>query len=119
MRRENRLREIRDNCALTQQQVANALGIERSTYTNYETGNTEPSMDTLRKIILLYGVPLREIYPHLNCLSDDYEDYNKEKSDLSLTMLSREEKDLILRFRLLEKENKEKILSEILGEDIS
>ena len=117
--RLNRLRKIRDNCALTQQQVANALGIERSTYSNYETGNTEPSMDTLRKIILLFDAPLEEIYPRLDCLADDYEDYNGQKSDMSMSMLKPEEQELILKLRLLDKESKEKILSEILDIEIS
>lgn len=117
--RVNKLREFRDNCALTQQQVANALGVERSTYSNYETGNTEPSMATLRKIILLFDAPLEEIYPRLDCLADDYEDYNNRKSDMSMTMLKPEEKELILKLRLLDKESKERILNEILDIEIS
>lgn len=117
--RENNLKEIRKNCALTQQQVANALGIERSTYTNYETGKTEPSMDTLRKIIMLYDVPLERIYPHLECLADNFEIYNDDRSDLSISMLRPEEKELILKLRLLDQQNKERILNEISEIEIS
>ena len=37
------LRQCRENAGLTQKQVSDALGVERSTYAYYETGTTRPS----------------------------------------------------------------------------
>lgn len=41
------LRSFRKINQLTQQQVADVLKIHRTTYTYYENGITEPSIDTL------------------------------------------------------------------------
>lgn len=41
---------------LTQQQVAEALNINRTTYTKYETGDSEPSVEILRHISALLHV---------------------------------------------------------------
>ena len=42
------LRESRTD--YTQTEVARMLFVDRSTYTNYELGKTEPSIDTIKKI---------------------------------------------------------------------
>jgi transcriptional regulator with XRE-family HTH domain len=45
-----RLRSERKKRKLTQEEMADRLGIARSTYSGYETGKTEPDFDTLEKI---------------------------------------------------------------------
>ncbi len=45
-----KLKYYRDNCELSQQQVANILNIDRSTYTYYEPGKTTPSASMLLKL---------------------------------------------------------------------
>lgn len=47
---------LRTKAGLTQQKVADALDIDRSTYTYYESGKTEPSLSNLKKIADLYKV---------------------------------------------------------------
>lgn len=47
-----RLKQHRELCRLTQQQVADILNINRTTYTKYETGVSEPSHEVLRKLFL-------------------------------------------------------------------
>lgn len=59
----NLLKIYRKNSLLTQQQVADALNINRTTYTYYETGKTEPSIDTLHKLIKI-SVSHMMIYYH-------------------------------------------------------
>ena len=56
----NLLKIYRKNSLLTQQQVADALNINRTTYTYYETGKTEPSIDTLSR----FSVSHMMIYYH-------------------------------------------------------
>ncbi len=51
-----RLREIRLHKKLSQQQVADYIGVCRSTYTYYETGKTEPNLQTIVKLAQMYGV---------------------------------------------------------------
>lgn len=56
-----RLREIRNYLELTQQQVADAIGVTRSTYAYYETGKTQPSIKTLLAIARTFDVSVEEL----------------------------------------------------------
>jgi len=51
------LRSLREQHKMTQGQVADILGIERSTYAYYETSRT-PSVETLAKLARLFSVSL-------------------------------------------------------------
>lgn len=51
-----RLKEIRQKQNLTQKDVAEMLGISRSSYTNYETGKREPDLTTLSKMSDIFHV---------------------------------------------------------------
>ena len=51
-----RLKFLRESRQLSQRQVADALHIERSTYTSYETGRSEPSLQNLKRLAALYQV---------------------------------------------------------------
>lgn len=51
-----RLKELRTENNLTQTQVATKLGIRQQSYTRYENGSGEPSLDTLIAIAKLYNV---------------------------------------------------------------
>lgn len=44
------LKKIRKNMNLTQDEVAEMLGIPKPTYSHYETGRNEPSLSILKKI---------------------------------------------------------------------
>lgn len=49
---------------LTQSQVAQALHLNRSTYTYYETGKTMPGLKEIRVLVELYHIPAEAfIYP--------------------------------------------------------
>lgn len=52
----NRLRLLRNEKNLTQQQVADALGIERSLYARYEYGSRTPPVDNLIKLSEFFNV---------------------------------------------------------------
>lgn len=56
-----RLRHVRLSHGLTQQQVADALKIHRSTYTYYERGHTNPPRETLEKLVKLFHVPYESL----------------------------------------------------------
>ena len=48
--------ELREKYGYTQKKMSELLGIERSTYTYYETGKTEPSLRVLRKMAVVFHV---------------------------------------------------------------
>ena len=51
-----RLKAARKACKLTQSQVAEILGIDRSAYTYYETGKTTPSFANLLRLASVFKV---------------------------------------------------------------
>ena len=51
----NKLKKLREEAKYTINQVANALGISRIDYRDYESGEFEPSCDILEKASTLYG----------------------------------------------------------------
>lgn len=53
---QDRLRELRTQKHLTQEQVADKLGITRPAYTAYEAGKRQPDYSSLRQLADLYGV---------------------------------------------------------------
>ena len=52
------LKVLRKRRKWTQADVASRLGIERSTYTRYEIGQSEPSFDMLQRISELFEVSI-------------------------------------------------------------
>lgn len=52
------LRNLRMSKKLTQQTVADAVSIKRSTISNYEIGRRTPSLNDLRTLATFYGVGL-------------------------------------------------------------
>ena len=52
----DQLKYIRKANRFTQQQVADAINIERSTYASYETGRNRPDVATLSRFAIIFGV---------------------------------------------------------------
>lgn len=50
------LKKFRKACGYKQNEVANILGIDRSAYSYYESGKTEPSVKNLIRIARMYKV---------------------------------------------------------------
>ncbi len=70
-----RLRQARLNAGYSQQNIADALNMNRATYTYYETGKTSPDPVTLGKIARICGAPIEFFF----------EDEEDEFSSLLLT----------------------------------
>ena len=56
-----RLKKERKKMGITQNQMAEFLGIERSRYAKYECGDAAPPLDILYKISLIYRVTADEL----------------------------------------------------------
>ncbi len=58
----NKLKTLRENSKLTQEQLANKIGINRSTYANIELGNKNPSFAVAVKIKNILGCQDDDIF---------------------------------------------------------
>ena len=111
------LRTIRQQFGLTQKEVAGVLGIDRTTYTYYETGLTSPPLETLYKLSKMYHVTVG----YLMGVEINYFDPGETKiaakknsdAQLRLEAMSRDEKELLLCYRVLNSEAKEKVLEQL------
>lgn len=56
-----KLKTLRKDADLTQQEVADKLYISRSLYAKYESGIAVPNKDTLQKIALLFNVDVNDL----------------------------------------------------------
>lgn len=112
-----RLKKIRLACGLTQEEVAKALGIERTTYTYYESGRHEPSLVRTQDIARLFNTDIatllgeNDIGSGAYMLSDDAVDYGAELDKFN--ELRKDEAMLLLYYRRLDAGKKAKIMKSI------
>ena len=57
-----RLKNFRKSSGFTQQQVADALGIQKATYSGYETDRRSPDLFKLEALAHLFGVTINELF---------------------------------------------------------
>lgn len=113
-----KLKYFRKKSHLTQQQVADAIGIERSAYSYYELRKTNPKIETLQMLAKLYNT-------NVDLLLDNNDDRDEEDIlsspdrfeewyvDDKFNQLSDYEQAILLRVRLLSVKNKKKTLEYI------
>ena len=110
------LKIIRKQNELSQQQVADLLGISRSAYCGYETGRRSPDVATIIKLSEFYRLPLDKFFekriPAEYVYDDDY--YEGQADIRYLSQLSKEERDLIVKFRMLDDEKKQEFFKLII-----
>lgn len=114
----DRLRAIRKEHRLTQQNIADVLGVDRTTYTVYEGGSITPSPATLVKLSQIYNVTVgyligvEENHPELRKIPEEKQREKLLSSD-PISLLKKEEKELLLYFRVISDEEKRKIIDEM------
>ncbi len=55
------IKEARKSCRLTQKQVAGLLNVVESCYANWEQGRTEPNIEMLRNLGIIFNVSIDEL----------------------------------------------------------
>lgn len=88
------LKELRQSKNLTQLEVAQHLGVDRSTYVKYERGQSDPPTSTLISLAEYFGVTvdcILGIVPPQNIQSEGFE----ENTNLSALPVSDSEKRII------------------------
>jgi transcriptional regulator with XRE-family HTH domain len=71
-----KLKELRKQKGITQKVIADYLGIKVNSYSQYENGHRNPSIDVLRKVAEFYNV-----------LGADFMSFNDPESDFHLVRL--------------------------------
>ena len=55
------LKLIRKSLGYTQKYIAQKLAVVESCYANWEQGRTEPNIENLRKLCVIFGVDISEL----------------------------------------------------------
>lgn len=124
----HKLKALRKNQNMNQDDVAAELGIARQTYSNYETGKRVPNSETLSKIADLYHISVVELLSpavtgadpkiYENAMDfldaqelDEYLEYTRRAANKQrMSVLSHYEKQLIYYFEQLSQDDKEEII---------
>lgn len=107
-----KLLKLRKDYKMTQSDVAKLIGMNRTSFSKYETGLAYPSLPVLRKLADVYNVGLEYLIFDDNT-SIRVSDSGAKSSGtvVSVTDLEPDEKELVTKFRVLSKEKKEEILN--------
>ena len=109
------LRNLRVKAGYSQQQLANALQIDRSTYSYYEIGKTMPSISTLRVLSNIFQISVDELIEGDTLPTDSWDTValfpNSEIQEKRIFDLSNEERQIVCYYRLLDVKEKQKFLS--------
>ncbi len=108
------LKIIRKANKFTQQGLADAIGIERSTYASYETGRNKPDAVLLSKIAKVFNVSSDFILEIDTTVPLNVEDisvqYKKKSGNKLVSTLSKEEKSVLAKYRLLSDNKKAELV---------
>lgn len=109
-----RLKTLRKENSFTQKQIADILGVDRSTYAYYELARTRPDIDSLVVLAKIFKVSTdylllgdEKIPGVVNENGSEYA--RSEYSFDHLADLSKDERELILYYRMLNNNSKNEI----------
>ena len=60
----NQIRELRAAHSMTQQELADRIGLTRQTVIAIEQDTYSPSLETAFKVALVFGVPLEQVFQY-------------------------------------------------------
>lgn len=94
----NRLKEARKNKGLTQKELAEVIGVAKSTVAGYEIGNSEPNAMTIGKIMTALEVDANYLW------QDEMAELERQKDSFTL-----HEQELIRKYRLIDERGKRNV----------
>lgn len=109
------LKVIRLKNNLTQQQVADFLGISRSAYCGYEIGRRKMSVKMLSDIAKMYNLSVDVMVSGDSTSVHEQSAYQTD--NLYLSELTDTEQDVILKYRKMSEEQKAKLAQLLTEED--
>ncbi len=104
-----RLRALRQQEGLTQQEMADRLQIHRTTYTKYETEDVAPSQDGLLRLATLFHVSVDYL---LGRVEDSGSSTHSLKDDEPSLNPNEQEIMLLLAYRKLDSEQRARVLQQ-------
>lgn len=113
-----RLKALRVENNFTQKQIADILGVDRSTYAYYELSRTRPDIETLVVLAKLFNVTTdymltgENSLPASGTLKEESAAYNRGRVEFDhLGDLAKDERELILYYRMLNSPSKSATLA--------
>ena len=107
-----RIRDLRKAAGLSQQQVADALGVDRSAYTYFENGPVDVKLDRLIQLSDIFSVSLDQLLPQEQFKAiDSGKAESAAINDGDFSINSMEEKSLLLLFRQLDAQTQADLLN--------
>lgn len=107
------MRTLRTVNHFTQQQVADILNIDRTTYTSYEISKNTPDIMLLDAFAKIFSVSIDFILnidtKHPEALCDEVDEYETSRSESLVSQLSRAERTLLAEYRILSEEDQKKV----------
>ncbi len=112
---KDKLKCLRKSSNMTQQKVADILGIDRSTYSFYELGKTRPKLDILKDIAKLFKTTVDflladEIDSGIENLVSSPKLFEEYSFDDKFNDLSDFEKAVVFKTRLMSAAQKKKLM---------
>ena len=109
------LRRVRMEHNLKQKDIAEAIGIDRSTYSFYETGKTNPPIETMCALAKIYNVTIG----YLIGKEANNPELRARASAVSsavdpIALLSKDEQKLLIYYRLADDKLKKEMLEAVL-----
>lgn len=118
-----KLKFLRKNACMTQDDIAEILEMNRTSFSKYENGAANPPLAVLRKLALIYNVPLEYLILDEQSVvvlnSSTIDDVERERNEqvFNFAQLTPEERKFIMRMRLMSKEKKDKLIKNIEDND--
>ena len=99
-----RLKQYRVACGITQEQISDKLNVNRSTYTKYETGVSEPSFEILSRIVSIFGTDF-------NSVLGEKDQYEGSIYDTKMPMfnLTKDEQRIVTAYRSFSSDEKSRL----------
>lgn len=95
MQLHEKLKALRLRHYYTQQEIADKLGVTRSTVSNFEIGRRKPEIDVLEKLACIYNVDLNYFATHTMQTSDFMLLIEKAEAIFNNPAISEHEKDKV------------------------
>ena len=95
-----KMRQFRDKLRLSQQEVAQHIGVSQSTYSDWESNNVQPHSKFYTKIAEILQTEIANLLEDNSFVQIIYNQENKDRSVGSVSMLIEKEEDKSLQLRL-------------------
>lgn len=97
-----RLKQLRTDAGMTQRDIAQMLGVDRTTYVKYENGSSDPSTATLIRLADYFGVTVDYLIGH---------DVSQPARVVSTPKVSDSDLELLKKFHALNDVDRARILN--------